>query len=113
MIKVFIGVVVLYVGAMGYLYFTQEKQIFAAHLIEEKPAPQGENLEPLVLHINEKVALEGILRKDEESNAGLLLYFGGNADDATRFVLHVKALQGYDVIAFNYQGYGKSRGVPS
>ncbi len=113
MIKVFIGVVVLYVGAMGYLYFTQEKQIFAAHLIEEKPAPEGENLEPLVLHVNKKVVLEGILRKDEESNAALLLYFGGNADDATRFVLHVKALQGYDVIAFNYRGYGKSSGEPS
>ncbi|MBN1839362.1 MAG: alpha/beta hydrolase [Campylobacterales bacterium] len=113
MIKVLMGVVVLYVGAMGYLYFTQEKQIFAAHLIEEKPAPQGENLEPLALHVNENVVLEGILRKDEQSNAGLLLYFGGNADDATRFVLHVKALQGYDVIAFNYRGYGKSGGKPS
>lgn len=41
MIKVLIGVVVLYVGAMGYLYFTQEKQIFAAHLIERKTSPSG------------------------------------------------------------------------
>jgi len=42
-----------------------------------------------------------------------LIYFGGNADDATQFLLHVKELQGYDVLAFNYRGYGGSTGTPS
>lgn len=107
------GVVGLYFLAMGYLYFTQDEQIFPARLIEKEESVRGENITPLTLNVGDNVVLDGVLRKDEENNAGLILYFGGNADDATRFVLHVKALQGYDIVTFNYRGYVNSTGKPS
>ena len=81
--KLLLGVIGLYLVAMGYLYFTQNDQLFPAKLIEKEAKVTGENIEPLSLHVNENVILDGVLRKDEASDAGLILYFGGNADDAT------------------------------
>lgn len=111
--KLLLGVIGLYLVAVGYLYFTQNDQLFPAKLIEKEAKVSGENIEPLSLAVKENVVLDGVLRKDQESDAGLILYFGGNADDATRFVLHVKALKGYDIVAFNYRGYVGSTGTPS
>jgi len=107
------GVLGLYFLAIGYLYFTQDEQIFPAHLIQKKEPVRGENITPLTLRVSDHAVLDGVLRKDEEPNAALMLYFAGNADDATRFVLHVKALQGYDIVSFNYRGYVNSTGKPS
>ena len=111
--KLLFGVIGLYLVAAWYLYVTQNDQLFPAKLIEKQPKVSGENIESLSLHVNNGAVLEGVLRKDERSDAGLLIYFGGNADDATQFLLHVKELQGYDVLAFNYRGYGESTGKPS
>ncbi|WP_041958581.1 alpha/beta hydrolase [Sulfurospirillum arsenophilum] len=111
--KLLLGVIGLYLVAMGYLYFTQNDQLFPAKLIEKEAKVSGENIESLSLYVKENVILDGVLRKDQESDAGLILYFGGNADDATRFVLHVKELHGYDIVTFNYRGYVGSTGEPS
>ncbi len=112
--RIVIGVIALYGVAIAYLYWTQDRQIFPAHLIPKEAPVSGDNITPLRLNIEDNAAvLDGVLRKDEEPNADLILYFGGNADDATRFVLEAKALQGYDIIAFNYRGYVQSTGKPS
>ena len=111
--KLLLGVVGLYLIAMGYLYFTQNDQLFPAKLIEKEAKVSGDTIEPLTLRVKENVVLDGVLRKDEEEGAGLILYFGGNADDATRFVVYAKELQCYDIIAFNYRGYVGSTGTPS
>ena len=111
--KLLFGVIGFYLVAMGYLYFTQNDQLFPSQLIEKHPKVSGENITPLSLHVKGEAVLDGVLRTDAQSDAGLILYFGGNADDATHFVLHVKALHGYDVVAFNYRGYVESTGEPS
>lgn len=113
--KLLLGVVGLYLVAMGYLYFTQNDQLFPAKSIVKEAKVSGDAIESLTLRVKEDVVLDGVLRKDEEegAGAGLILYFGGNADDATRFVVYTKELQGYDVIAFNYRGYVGSTGTPS
>lgn len=111
--KLLLGVVGLYLVAMGYLYFTQNDQLFPAKSIVKEAKVSGDAIESLTLRVKEDVVLDGVLRKDEEEGAGLILYFGGNADDATRFVVYTKELQGYDVIAFNYRGYVGSTGTPS
>jgi len=111
--KLLLGVIGLYLVAMGYLYFTQDAQLFNIKAIEKQAKVSGTNIEPLTLHVKEGVTLEGVLRQDAQSDAGLIIYFGGNADDATHIVDYVKELQGYDVIAFNYRGYGASTGTPS
>ena len=111
--KLLLGVVGLYLVAMGYLYFTQNDQLFPAKSIVKEAKVSGDAIESLTLRVKEDVVLDGVLRKDEEEGAGLILYFGGNADDATHFVVYTKELQGYDVIAFNYRGYVGSSGTPS
>lgn len=111
--KLLISIIGFYSMAMGYLYFTQNDQLFPAKLIKKEARVSGENIENLSLHVKENAVLSGVLRKDEQSDAGLLVYFGGNADDATRFVLEAQALQGYDILTFNYRGYGESTGTPS
>lgn len=111
--KIISALVSLYFLAMGYLYFTQEAQIFPASSIEKEQIPTVPNSEKIALHVNAEVVLQGVLRKDEKSDAGLLLYFGGNADDATLFSSYVKELKGYDIVSFNYRGYGDSSGKPS
>lgn len=112
--KLLIGVLVLYLGAIGYLYWSQDQQIFPAHLVEKNERFSGENIDAVSLKNEDGTVLEGVYRhEDEQSDAGIILYFGGNADDATRFVLHTKALQGYEIVAFNYRGYGNSTGKPS
>ncbi len=111
--KIILGIVSLYILAMGYLYFTQEAQIFPAQSIQKEQVVQAQNQEKISLHVNADVVLQGVLRKDEKSDAGLLLYFGGNADDATLFASYVKALRGYDIVSFNYRGYVDSSGKPS
>lgn len=111
--KLLLAVVGLYVVAMGYLYFTQDAQLFNVKAIEKQAKVSGETIESISLHVKEGVDLDGVLRQDEATDAGLILYFGGNADDSTHFLDYVKELQGYDVIAFNYRGYGASTGIPS
>ena len=83
--KIISALVSLYFLAMGYLYFTQEAQIFPASSIEKEQIPAVPNSEKIALHVNESVVLQGIMHKDDQNGAGLLLYFGGNADDATLF----------------------------
>lgn len=111
--KIILSIVSLYMLAMGYLYVTQEAQIFPASSIEKEQIPTVPNSEKIALHVNESVVLEGLMRKDDQSDAGLLLYFGGNADDATHFAHYVRALKGYDILTFNYRGYVNSSGKPS
>ena len=111
--KVILSIVSLYILAMCYLYFTQEAQIFPASSIEKGQIPTVPNSEKIALHVNESVILQGLMHKDDQSDAGLLLYFGGNADDATHFAHYARALKGYDIVTFNYRGYVDSSGKPS
>lgn len=106
-------IVALYFVAIGYLFSMQDKLIFNAQAIEKHDKVSGENIETISLHVSDNALLDGVYKKAEIPNAPLLLYFGGNADDATRFVLHVKQLSAYDIVAFNYRGYGQSSGEPS
>ena len=43
----------------------------------------------------------------------LLLYFGGNALDAAEMALPLAGLQGFNIVLWNYPGYGESGGRPS
>lgn len=106
-------IVLVYVAAMGYLYITQDAQVFNAKAIEKQAKVSVQNVENITLHVNEKVDLEGVYRKSTSDDAPLILYFGGNADDATRFVLHVKELEPFDIVTFNYRGFVGSTGKPS
>lgn len=107
-----LGFFLAYIGIMGYIYLTQEAQIFNLKAIEPYEKIQEVGIESLRLEV-QGATLEGVRRPALEPNAPLLFYFGGNANDATRFTQYAKALKGYEIICFNYRGYGKSSGEPS
>ncbi|MDD2384205.1 MAG: alpha/beta fold hydrolase [Sulfurospirillaceae bacterium] len=103
----------LYIIAMGYLYTMQDALVFNAQAIEKQDKVSGVNIETISLHVSDEAILDGIYKKSENAGAPLIIYFGGNADDATRFVLHVEHIRGYDIVALNYRGYLGSSGKPS
>lgn len=100
------GLIALYLGALIFIYLTQDSKVFNPHEIEKKDPLK--DVEHITFEVQKDVVLEGIHKKGE--NSPLVLYFGGNADDATRIVLYVK---GFEVVAFNYRGFVNSGGKPS
>lgn len=107
------AIVALYLGAMGYLFSMQDALLFNAQAIEKQGKVSGENIETISLNVSDNAVLDGVYQKSGLEEAPLIIYFGGNADDATRFVLYVKDIKGYDIVSFNYRGYVASTGKPS
>ncbi len=103
----------IYVGVLVYFYLTQDSKIFKPNYIEKREAVKVENMENISLHVNGDVVLWGVYKKADKKDTKLILYFGGNSDDATRILLHVKSLKEFDFIAFNYRGFVKSSGKPT
>lgn len=101
-----LGLIVLYLGALAYIYFTQDSKVFNPNYIEKKDPIK--NVEHITLEVTNNVILDGIHKKS--NNSPFVIYFGGNSDDATRIVLYVKGLE---VVAFNYRGFVNSGGKPS
>ncbi len=97
---------------MGYIYVTQDAQIFNIKGIEKSDVVQSSDTQEVSLQAKGAL-LQGKVRKTEDDSKKLVLYFGGNANDATHFLDYTHALKGYDVLCFNYRGYGLSSGEPS
>jgi len=110
---VIFSLVSIYIGALVYIYATQDSQVFNPDEIEKKEPIALKNVKKISFKVEENVLLDGIYKKSEKKDAPLIIYFGGNADDATRIVLHVKSLDGFDIVSFNYRGFVNSSGKPS
>ena len=100
--------IALYFGALIYIYFTQDSKIFNQRFIEKKEPIKLKNIEHITFEVVKGVVLDGLHKKVD--NSPFVIYFGGNADDATRIVLHVK---GFEIVVFNYRGFVNSDGKPS
>lgn len=105
-------VVILYLLAIVYLYFFQTSIVFNSSAIEAKEPFSLKDTKNITLDV-EDALLDGVYKSSNKKNTPLILYFGGNADDATRIVLHTQKLEKFDIVAFNYRGYVKSSGIPS
>ena len=108
-----LSVLFLYLAVVAYVYFTQDSKIFNYAQIEKNPPIELKDSEKVSLEVAKGVVLHGIYKKSKQNDAPLILYFGGNSDDATRFLLHVEDLKGFNILAFNYRGYVNSGGKPS
>ena len=101
-----------YFLAIGYLYMTQDDQVFNAKMMVVKEQNiESDTIKALSFDV-EGARLKGLYRKVGE-NAPLILYFGGNADDAREFVRVTRSMDGYDIMTLNYRGYVDSSGKPS
>jgi pimeloyl-ACP methyl ester carboxylesterase len=70
--------------------------------------------ERLALTTPDGVRLVGALRRASGRSRGLLLVFGGNAEDADWRLHHFSGwVDGVDIVSFFYRGFGPSGGVPS
>lgn len=110
---IFFGLIFIYFAILAYIYLTQDSKVFNATDIVKKDEFKVENMENLTFYVTKKITIDGVYKKSQNKNAPLLIYFGGNADDATRILLHVENLRKFDVLSFNYRGYVKSTGKPS
>ena len=109
--KFFVSLLFLYGVMCFYMYITQEAKIFNHSMVPDFPAPKGEAIHAVALKVDEYALLRGLHVKHDAKT--LLIYFGGNADDAVQFVTHVPTLKSVDIVMFNYRGYGHSTGIPS
>jgi len=100
-------------GILAYFYITQDSKIFNFAQIEKNEPFVIKNAKEIKLKISKDTVLDGLYKKSKKENAPLIIYFGGNSDDATRFLLHINSLEDFDIVVFNYRGYMKSTGIPS
>jgi pimeloyl-ACP methyl ester carboxylesterase len=74
----------------------------------------GPNDERLEITTPDGVRLVGALRRAERPSRGLLLVFGGNAEDSDWRLRHLEGwLDDVDVVTFFYRGFGPSGGAPN
>ena len=109
-----------YAGLCAVLYLLQERLIFLRQPLSES-ARQALRETPGVTEIElaakDGKRLHGWLRRgggDDAARPGLLVYFGGNAEEASGQVREAAALasSSWSLAAFNYRGYGLSEGRP-
>ncbi len=98
-----------------FLYFVQDRFIFAGAyffkgIVKQNKYIAKETTE-FSLITNDKIKLSGAI-SDKGSDL-LLIFFGGNAENATNFVSLMNKFDGVDTVALNYRGYDKSEGKPS
>ena len=107
-----------FAGLCAVLYLVQEQLIFlrqplssgARHALRETPG-----VIEIELAAKGGERLHGWLRHGggDAPAPGLLVYFGGNAEEASAQVRDAAALAPWSLAAFNYRGYGLSEGRPS
>lgn len=100
------------------LYLLQERLIFLPRSLPESTR-QALRALPGVTEIEVRAAdgtrLHGWLRHGAEEAAGrpgLVIYFGGNAEEVSGQVFEADAIAPWSLAAFNYRGYGLSEGRP-
>ena len=106
-------IIFLYVGIVAYFYFTQNSKIFNISEIPPNPPVALENVKKISFEVDDGVVLDGVYKKSNQKNVPTIIYFGGNSDDAARFLLHVEKLNNLNIVTFNYRGYLQSSGKPS
>jgi hypothetical protein len=100
---------------VGMLWWQQDRMIFPGWgfaTVQASGLTAGD--ERLELETPDGVRLVGALRRATGRSRGLLLIFGGNAEDADWRLRHFGGwLHDVDIATFFYRGYGPSGGLPS
>ena len=104
-----------YAGVCLALYLLQDRLLFyPARLAVSAHAQLHERgAEPLELASASGAHLRGWLRDSRAGADGLLLYFGGNAEEVSRWMRRIgDRYPRWRIAAFNYRGFGHSEGRP-
>lgn len=103
--------VLAYTAVVFHIYTTQDEKIFfPQHSQIDFVLKEG--MKEVFLEVDEDVVLEGRYFNGAQ-NSALIIYFGGNADNAKKFLQFASENKNYDILTINYRGYGSSGGVSS
>lgn len=102
-------------AAVGLLWWQQDRMIFPGwgYAMVQASGVEAPD-ERLTVTAADGVQLVGALHRTASPSRGLLLVFGGNAEDADWRLRHFRGwVEDVDIVTFFYRGYGPSGGVPS
>jgi len=99
------------------LYFFQDSLIFHRQNIDNarltwirEKFPNSERFIPTP----DNTRLHGwFVKRKVAKKTPLLIYFGGNAEEVSNFLIDIDRFRGLSVLVVNYRGYGLSEGTPS
>ena len=108
----------VFIALCAVLYLLQDNLIFLRQPLADsvrhatRALPATAEIE---LTAGDGSRLHGWLRHSVEATPphGLLIYFGGNAEEVSGHIHDAEAFAPWSVAAFNYRGYGLSEGRPS
>jgi fermentation-respiration switch protein FrsA (DUF1100 family) len=110
-------VAVLWGGAVGYLWLNEERFVFRAEFSRRSNRVLDPAFTSVKLTTADGVRLDAVALTSARRAPYWLIYFQGNAGSLrrTRVQQQLQTLHGlgYDVLSFDYRGYGQSEGVPS
>ncbi len=111
---ILVAAIAAYLGVCALLWIMQERLIFlAAGPLPVPTAPPGWRIEPVEIRAADGTRLEGALALPPVEKPPVVLYFGGNAEEATSHLRDAARFYGpRAVLAVNYRGYGQSQGQP-
>ena len=110
MTKILLLIATIYLLALAYLYFWQDKLIFKNNYAHSYMPHTAKTVE---FTTSDGLKLEGGYL-EHKKGLPLVLYFGGNAANILHFLDDTASkIKEYNFIAFNYPGYGNSEGKPS
>lgn len=110
--KYILGFALLFLASCSNLLYYPSKIIF------DHPKRLNLQVEELTIQSIDNIALHGWLitasHYQKKKKKGLILQFHGNAENLTSHYLSLAWLanHGYDLLIFDYRGYGKSEGSP-
>lgn len=103
-----------YVGLSALLWLLQEKLLFHPMPLTGPPrAPAGWSVEAVDFTARDGTRLSGVIVKPPGPPAPLLVYYGGNAEEATAYAPFADRYGPRALLLMNYRGYGRSEGTPS
>ena len=109
-----LAIAVGYAAVAALVWILQEKLIFYPREATPLPlAPSGWRLEEVVHVAADGTRLAGVLVLPPAERSPLVIYFGGNAEEATSYAPEAERTYGARaVLLMNYRGYGRSAGRP-
>jgi len=111
---VLLAAALAYLALVAWVWLAQERLVFHPPRAVALPrAPQGWRMEPLTLRMRDGTPLDGALLVPPVAHPALVIYFGGNAEDATLEAPEAEREYGpRALLLVNYRGYGRSGGHP-
>ena len=102
--------IILYIFQGKFLFFPQKLPMELIAIIHR----DFKNAEEINLTTDDNVRLHGwFLKNSKVKPAPLIIFFGGNSDDVTNYVINIDNLKNWNTALINYRSYGLSEGQPN